>query len=115
MDKQRTLRQNRALHLFFTLLADQLNEAGLDMKKTLKPEVDIPWTGETIKEFIWRPIMLAQLGKESTTELTTKDIDAVFLTINRHLGDKFGLVVDFPSVETVLIKQADNGNNDKRL
>lgn len=102
-EKQRTSQQNRALHLLFTHLAEELNDAGFDMRKTLKPGVEIPWSGKTIKEYLWRPIMKAQLGKESTTEMTTKDIDRVFETINRHLGEKFGLHVDFPSVESIMM------------
>jgi hypothetical protein len=103
-EKQRTDSQNKALHLFFTQLAEELNSAGLDMRKTLKPEVDIPWSGRTIKEYLWRPIMVAQTGKESTTELTTKEIDKVFDTINRHLGEKFGIHVSFPSNEEIINK-----------
>lgn len=99
--EKRTNLQNKALHLYFTQLAKSLNDAGLDMKKVLKPEVDIPWNGETIKEFIWRPVQKAQLNKESTTELTTKEIDEVFDTINRHLA-KFGIHNLFPSIETIM-------------
>jgi len=101
-EKQRTLTQNRALHLYFTHLADELNGAGYDIRKTLKPSIDIPWSGKTIKEYLWRPVMEAQLGKKSTTEMTTKDIDKVFDVINRHLGEKFGLSVSFPSIESMI-------------
>jgi len=107
MDKEiktRTSRQNRALHLYFTHLADELNNAGLDMRKTLKPEIDIAWNNKTVKEYLWRPIMTAQLGKKSTIEMTTSDIDKVFDVITKHLGEKFGLEVEFPSIETILLK-----------
>ena len=100
--KQRTMRQNAALHLYFTQLAQELNDAGLDMRKTLKPTVDIPWSCETVKEYLWRPVMKAQLNKESTTEMTTADIDQVFDTITRHLGEKFGITLSFPSIETII-------------
>lgn len=103
--KTRTETQNKALHLFFTQLAEELNNAGYDMKKTLKPEIDIPWSAHTVKEYLWRPIMTAQLGKTSTTELTTKEIDQVFDVINRHLGEKFGIHVDFPSIDSLMFKQ----------
>ena len=84
------------------MLADELNDSGLDMKKVLKPGVDIPWTKESIKEYIWRPIQEAQLNKKSTKDLTTKEIDEVFDTINRHLGEKFGVFVPFPSMDELM-------------
>lgn len=102
---KRTARQSRALHVLFRLLADTLNENGLDMRKTLKPTVDIPWSPASAKEFLWRPIQKAQLNKQSTTALTTKEIDEVFDTINRHLGEKFGLHVNFPSIEELILRQ----------
>ena len=100
--EKRTDKQNRSLHLLFKLLAEELNQSGLDMRKTLKPGVDIPWSGDSVKEFLWRPIQEAQLNKKSTTELTTKEIDAVFDTITRHIGEKFGIYVPFPSIDEVL-------------
>lgn len=102
---KRTDRQNRALHVLFRLLADELNSAGLDMRKTLKPDVEIPWSPQSTKEYLWRPIQQAQLSKKSTTELTTKEIDEVFDTINRHLGEKFGIHIPFPSIEEVLLRE----------
>jgi len=106
MDKEkiRTDKQNKALHLYFTHLAEELNNAGYDMRKTLKPSVDIPWNSKTVKEFLWRPVMKAQLGKESTTDLTTKEIDLVFETITRHFAEKFGISVAFPSIEELMME-----------
>lgn len=101
---QRTVQQNKAIHVLFKLLANTLNEAGLDMRKTLKPGVEIPWSGAAVKEYLWRPIQTAQLQKTSTTELTTVEIDAVFDTINKHLGERFGLHVPFPSVEELILR-----------
>jgi hypothetical protein len=101
---QRTVQQNKALHVLFRLLATTLNEAGLDMRKTLKPGVEIPWSGPAVKEYLWRPIQQAQLRKDSTTELTTVEIDQIFDTINKHLGEKFGLHVPFPSVEELILQ-----------
>lgn len=108
MDKEypkRTLRQNKALHVLFSLLAQNLNDAGLDMRKTLKPGVEIPWTGKSVKEHLWKPIQKAQLNKQSTTELTTIEIDQVFDTINKHMGEKFSLHTPFPSIEEILFQQ----------
>ncbi len=93
---QRTDQQNRALHLYFQWVADSLNDAGLDMRAVLKPEVEIPWDARAVKEYMWRPIMRLQLGKESTTELQKGEIDKVFETFNRHLA-KHGVGLEFPS------------------
>lgn len=98
--KQRTITQNKSLHLYFTQLAEVLNDAGLDMRVILKPEVEIPWTSENVKNHLWRPIQRAYLQKESTTELTTQDIDKIYDIFNRHIS-KFGVFVEFPSIETL--------------
>lgn len=101
---QRTLQQNRALHLYFQLVADELNSAGMDMRKVLKPSVEIPWSKDTVKEYLWRPIMKLQLMKKSTIQMTTKDIDKIYDTLNRFLGQQ-GLHVEFPSIEAIIDKQ----------
>lgn len=97
----RTLKQNSSLHLYFTLLADELNSAGYDMKKTIRQEVDIPWNAYSIKEYLWRPLQEAQLGKKSTTELTTTEIDQIYDTLNRVIGERTGVSVAFPSIESL--------------
>ncbi|MEK7524002.1 MAG: hypothetical protein AAB588_03135 [Patescibacteria group bacterium] len=97
-ETQRTTLQNRALHLYFTLLADAMNEAGIELKEAL-PEIDIPLDGELVKNAIWRPVQRAQLNKISTTKLTTKEIDKVYDTLNRYLGEKYGLHVPFPNID----------------
>jgi hypothetical protein len=103
--EKRTQQQNRAIHKLFTELSEQLNDAGLDQRKVLKPSVDIPWTPEAVKEQLWRPIQRAMLLKSSTTELTTTDIDKVFDVLVRHLGEKFGIEIEFPSIEALIAKQ----------
>ena len=94
---QRTSQQNKALHKYFTLLADELNAAGYDMRKTLQESIDIPWTPTNIKSFLWKPVQEAMLEKESTTELTTKDIDMIYDVINKTIGERTGVHVPFPS------------------
>jgi len=82
------------------MLSEELNDAGYDMKKVLKPTIDIPWTPTSIKEHLWKPTMKAMLNKESTTEMTTGDIDTVYEVINRAMA-KYGIHVPFPSIEQV--------------
>jgi len=95
--KQRTNLQNAALHKYFSMLADSLNDAGWDMKKTLKPEIDIPWNCETIKEYLWRPIQKAVIGKTSTTKADRTEYTKVYETLNRYTSSKLGVSIPWPS------------------
>ena len=95
----RTNQQNKGLHKGCELLADALNDAGHDMKRTLKEEVDIPWNKETVKDYLFRPIMQAMFNKESTTELNTDEVSEVWRVLNRHTAQKLGVSVPFPSEE----------------
>lgn len=96
---QRTNQQNKSLHKFFELLANELNAAGLDQRKVLKPSIEIPWTPFAIKEMLWKSVQKAMTGKESTTELEKQmEIDEVHKVLMRHLGEKFGLeYIPFPN------------------
>ena len=98
----RTLTQNRALHLYFTLLATELNDAGFDMKAVIRKEVDIPWTSSSIKEYLWRPIQKQQLQKKSTTRLKNTDIDLIYDTVNRIVGERTGVYVEFPNIDSLI-------------
>lgn len=100
--KNRTSQQNRALHKYFELLAEALNDAGYDMRKTLREDIEIPWTAETIKENLWRPCQKAYLRKESTTQLQTDEIDKIYDIINREIGQRTGVSVMFPSIEQLM-------------
>lgn len=101
--KPRTSTQNKSLHLFFTNLASTLNEAGLDMKAVLKPQVMIPWTPENVKEYLWKPVQRVLLHKSHTADLTTKEVSEVYEVFNRHLGESVGVYEPFPSNEEQML------------
>ena len=101
MDKKRTLAQNRAMHKLFTKMSDTFNELGLDMKVILKPNINIWWTPEAVKKELWKPLMQAMYKIDSTTELNTTQVSKVYETIARHIGEKHGVEIDFPSKEQI--------------
>ena len=116
--KKRTITQNRALHLWFQQLADALTETGLDMRVVLKPDIEIRWTKESVKEYLWKPVMEKMFGNKSTTEMTTTEIDEIFEVISKHLGEKFGEFMDyipFPSIETMMEKVGSKLNSRHNL
>jgi hypothetical protein len=96
-EKKRTLTQNKAMYTYFTLLADALNDAGYDMKKVLKENVDIPWTKDAVMEYLWRPIQKICCNKTSSTELSTSQPSEIYLILSRHISQKFGVNVEWPS------------------
>ncbi len=95
--------QMRSLHLYFRMLSDALNSAGLDIKQTVK--ADVSWTPEGIKELIFRPILKALYNKKSTTALKKDEIDTVYHTINRLTAEKWGISIAFPSVDEMLFEK----------
>lgn len=97
--KQRTLSQNASLHLYLTLLADELNDSGQDMRKVLKETVDIPWDKDTAKRFLWKPVQEIMVDKISTAELTTDEVSKIYKVLDRHIGEKCGVHIEWPSVE----------------
>ena len=58
-----------------------------------------------IKDYLWRPVQEIYLSKKSTTELNTEDINTIWEILNRHLGEKFGIHVEFPSIEELELKE----------
>ena len=90
-EKRRTDKQNNSLNLWVRQSAEALNAAGMDMRKTLREDWEIPWTEESFKEHIWRPIQKAMFGYESTTEASTSDYNEIYQTICRELGGRKGV------------------------
>ena len=94
--KRRSSRQNNAIHLYCKLAADRLNLHGLDQRKVLKPSFEIPWTQESFKENLWKPIMKAMFEIDSTTKLERGQVGQVYEVINRELSREFGVSTEFP-------------------
>lgn len=99
-ESYRSIPQNSSLHLGLGLLANRLNEMGLDMRVVLKPTFFIPWTTYAVKEFLFRPIMKAMTGKERTRDLhkTNGEINEVWDVMFRELGEKHHVeYIPFPN------------------
>lgn len=81
--------QRKAFHVGCEELANYFVAHGLDMKAVLKHDVDIPWTKESVKEFIFRPIMKAMYGYESHTELKKiEEVSQLWNVAMKHLGER---------------------------
>lgn len=94
----RSSAQNRALHLFFTQVATQLNDLGIPHvhNNLVLGDYETKWTAENFKETQWKPIQKSLFGTESTTKLKRDEIDPVFDVINKFFAER-GIEVSFPN------------------
>jgi len=97
----RTIKQNKSLHKGLRNLADEFNAGGLDMRKVLKPGVDIPWTMESAKEYLFNPISMVMYDGRTSSELDTVETQKVWAVLIRHTGEKHGVTVEWPSEESL--------------
>lgn len=100
----RTSKQNRAMHQYFRLVADALE--GTDMREFFSQGFDLYWTPENVKEFLWKKIQFALLGKTHTKELSSLEVDKVYEIMAKVLAEKAQIDIPFPSVNDF-----DNSNN----
>ena len=94
----------------FKQLADNLTEQGFDMKKTLREDIDIQWTPDLIKRYLWKTVQEAICEKESTTQITTQEINQIFGIISKAIGERCGIELIFPSIETIFNQQRNEEN-----
>jgi len=104
--RTRTLSQNSALHLFFTNIADQLNELGETFNYTgfNGKEMEMMFTPELIKNAMWKPIQIALFEIESTKDINTHQINKILDVITNFFAKK-GIPVSFPSQFEKYLKQ----------
>ena len=102
LPQKRSSQQNKSLHVLFHNISFELNRIGMEFTyngiKGL--EIQTTYTPEIVKEFLWKPLQNALLKKESTTKLTTQDINMIFEILGKWFSEK-GVVIDFPSAETI--------------
>ena len=108
MSDRRTILQNKSMHKLFRLYADALNDGGFDQMAVLeKKTLPTPNTPESVKG-LWHLVQAAMYppeeGKVSTADLTTKEIQAVYETLNRFFANEFGVSIEWPSDEPPMIE-----------
>ena len=104
-EEKRTTTQNKAMHLLFEMTAQALNDSGQDMRKILKETIDIAWTKDSVKHYLFHTIMKAMYQKESTADLTKEQLQKVYEVFHRHLSEKAEIDLPFPSNYEQYLKQ----------
>ena len=100
-DKRSSL-QNRSLHKFFVIIADELNELGMEFQYfgVTGKQLSTRYTTNIVKNHFWRPIQQTLFNIESTKDINTKQINEITDVIVKFFGDK-GVYVEFPNRESL--------------
>lgn len=104
MKDKRSLKQNKSIHLYFTQLADALNDAGYSVAKVMKHDAEIPWNPNLVKELLWRQVQEIMTEIESTADLEPKQVSQVYEVVNRHIAQTTGVSVPFPDLYSQSLK-----------
>ncbi len=99
LKKSRTLSQNSALHLYLSMMSDELNDSGFTQRKlwdTMKDGFEIPVTPEMLKE-VAKGVSKKMFNEPKTSLLTTIQLSALYEAINSAFGQCAGVSLPFPS------------------
>lgn len=99
---KRSSQQNKSLHVLYQNISFELNRIGMEFTfhGVKGMEIQTTYTPEIVKEFIWKPLQAVMLKKDSTTKLTTSDINAIFEVLAKWFSEK-GVIIEFPSIDTI--------------
>ncbi len=96
MEKQRTMKQNAALHVYANWLAAAMDAQKLDMREVVM--VRVPPTAELVKDLMIKPLACWMYPtKTSTTQLTTEEIQDVYQMMDKIIQRRFGMHVPWPN------------------
>ena len=99
MSDTRTLKQNAALHLWLEMLAEALNDSGRSLNDNVVIQCEIGFTKENLKSAAVHPVMTALYPDiDSTAKLSTKQIQEVYLYVDRAISERTGVTVPWPTV-----------------
>jgi hypothetical protein len=101
--------QNRALHLYCSQVAVFFNEIGYEF--THNSIIGLPissiWTMILVKEKVWKAQQMKMYGIESTTQLTTEQINNIYDAINLTISTYMGEHLPFPSHFSLYVEMAE--------
>jgi uncharacterized membrane protein YqiK len=111
MDKIRTNQQNKALHVFFNQVKNTLDEHGVTLHQFLDKfkEEDVQVSGDNVKA-VWKKILERKYYKDTTTEMTNKELQDIYQEFNLKIGELIGEDLGFPSNEVIQLLKWFNTN-----
>lgn len=95
----RTYRQNRTIHLLFRRMAEALNDAGFEIRHPMKPDLEIPYSEESVKELLYKPIITSYFKVNRSSELNTEQLSESMEILVDAVNRNTGVMVHIPSQE----------------
>ena len=98
--ESRTTQQNSSLHLYFTFIANELNDLGMEFQYfgVTGKALSMKYTPHIVKDYFWKPIQLTLFNVETTTKLDTNQMNNIIDIVTKFFADK-GVVIPFPSLD----------------
>ena len=98
--ESRTTQQNSSLHLYFTFIANELNELGMEFQYfgVTGKALSMKYTPHIVKDYFWKPIQLTLFDVETTTKLNSNQMNNIIDIVTKFFADK-GVVIPFPSLD----------------
>ena len=95
----RTYRQNRTIHLLFRRMAEALNDAGFEIRHPMKADLEIPYSEESVKELLYKPIITSYFKVNRSSELNTEQLSESMEILVDAVNRNTGVYVHIPSQE----------------
>ena len=97
----RTWRQNNTLHLLFRRMAEALNDAGFEIPHPFKPDLEIPYSEESVTELLYKPIITMYFKVDRSTDLDTEQLSESMTILVDAVNRNTGVYVHIPTGEPV--------------
>lgn len=97
----RTTRQNRTLHLLLRRMSEALNDAGFEIPHPFKPDLEIPYSEESVKELLYRPIVNLYFKKKGSSDLSAEQFSESMTVLVDAVNRNTGVYVPIPTEENL--------------
>ncbi len=96
---QRTILQNKAIHLFCKQIAETLNKEEFYIQDVIK--LNTKWDMLKVKEMLFKPVVKSLYTKDSTTKLDKGEFELIIDTLCLYMGKKGVTLPPFPSRDSL--------------
>jgi hypothetical protein len=96
--EKRTSNQNRALHKWFALIAENSNELGLTLDLLYNQPQNMRITPDLLKN-LFREYGRVMYNKDSTSKLTKDEMSKLITVFEQLLAERLNNIIPFPHYE----------------